>query len=54
MSDVPVWAFHGDADGFIGPTGTNDGVRYGSQDLIDELRDNCIPAPDIEPQNHNF
>ncbi|NJN26094.1 MAG: hypothetical protein HC819_09025 [Cyclobacteriaceae bacterium] len=37
LSDVPVWAFHGDADGTVSP--------YGSINAVNNLN-KCTPKPD--------
>jgi predicted peptidase len=41
MRDVPVWAFHGDADGTVGVSG--------SIDMVNALNA-CRPAPSVTPQ----
>lgn len=41
MKDVPVWAFHGDADGTVSP--------YGSITPIKDLK-NCTPKPGTTPK----
>lgn len=42
LDDVAVWAFHGEADGLIPPTGGDE--RKGSQTVVDELND-CANGP---------
>lgn len=48
ISDVAVWAFHGDSDGTIPMNDINQIGRFGSQIIIDNLN-SCSPSPNLPP-----
>lgn len=49
ISDVAVWAFHGDSDGLIPMSAaSSDGDRFGSQIVVNALK-SCAPAPSLPP-----